>query len=94
MSRQEIFLFEDLIKRDDIKYDNIESALNLAETVIGTTQNYILYIINIPITKIVNCNIIQLVPTRNNISINYEKMKCNDKLLGIRNECKNYNKLK
>lgn len=96
-SNIEIDVLRDIFYNDNIPFGNIDELLNFSKIKIASNSKEIVYIVNIPTTSNENCDNFSIRPVkRNNIVIktNFKTiLKCYDKIFGIKNDCKNYNKL-
>ena len=90
-------IFEELNK-ENIPFKNIDEALEYATIDVLINKTNLLYIVKVPLTTIENyTNMFIKAVKKENIVINLkykEYLKYDNKLYGIQNKCKEYNKLK
>lgn len=97
LSNNEIMVTEQIMKKNDIPYINIDEALEFAEIKIATDSKSLIYIVSLPTVYSNNCERILLKAVKKGnkiIKLNFNSiLSCNNKIYGIKNSCKNYNKL-
>lgn len=96
-SNIEINTLRDIFNKDNIPFGNMDELLNFSKIKVASNNNEIVYIVNIPTTDNENCDNLLIKPVKKDNSIVKtifkNVLKCNDKILGIKNDCKNYNKI-
>lgn len=96
-SNTEVNILRDIFYNDNIPFANMDELLNFSKVKVASNNNEIIYIVNIPTTNNENCDNLLIKPVRKNNKIIKTIFKnilsCNDKMFGIKNDCKNYNKI-
>lgn len=96
LTPHEINIVKDVITKNKIPFVNLEQTFEFAEVKIASNNNYIIYIITIPITDI-SCNKLLIKPVKFGKYVNkidFENILiCNNSYYGISKLCKSYNNI-
>lgn len=97
LSSDEMKLAKNLFDSENITYLNLEESFEFSEIKIATNHHCLLYIISIPTTKKEYCNSLIITPVKSgkiSSKIEFDNvLECEEKMYGIKNKCKSYNKL-
>lgn len=97
LSHEEMKVVRKIFENENIPYLNLEEILEFGEIRIASNGSSLIYIVNIPTTCNESCNKILIEPVKigkfaSKIQFN-EIVVCDKQILGIKNKCKNLNKL-